>query len=353
MLICIGTRPKRRIIGGDALGYSRHGPDCDFICIDGVPEMPNTARWTGIAMVFFVAQLLVAACTSTPPSTPSPDKDSPQAAMDAVFATDRAYSAASAKTDLVSGISAMFAADVAMAIPGGKFSASADEAISALRAVPDNPRSRAEWVPVGGGISADGQQAYTWGYMTIVKPDNTTMPAKYLSYWVKRPEGWRVVAYRRRLRPAGEASLAPVAPLLPARMIAPSTDAARTASYGSSLDATERAFSDSAKLIGLGVAFARYGRPDAVNMGGANDAGFVVGAEAIGRVVSGGKPAEPSTLVWAPDRVIVASSGDLGVTIGLIRDTAPGPDPKAPMIFPFFTVWQRAGPADPWLYVAE
>src|SRR4029450_13723156 len=98
--------------------------------------------------------------------------------------------------------------------------------------------------------------------------------------------------------------------------------------------------------MGLGVAFARYGRPDAVNMGGANDAAFVVEADAIGRMVSEGKPAEPSTLVWAPDRVMVASSGDLGVTIGMIRETAPGPNPNAPTVFPFFTVWQRASPAD-------
>jgi hypothetical protein len=161
---------------------------------------------------------------------------------------------------------------------------------------------------VRGGISADGLQGYTWGYTTIVKPDGTTAPAKYLSYWVKRPEGWRVAAYRRRLRPAGEVSLALVAPSLPAQMIALATDAALSASYRASLDVTERAFSDSAKVIGLGVAFVHYGRPDAVNMGGQNDAAFVVGAEAIGRTVSDGKPEEPSTLVWAPDRVIVASA---------------------------------------------
>ena len=310
--------------------------------------MPNTTSTWAVATA-----LLVVACASTPSGMPSRASDSPQIVMDELLAIDRGYSAASAKTDLVSGISAMFASDVAMAIPGGKFSASAAEAAAALRAAPDNAQSRAEWVPVRGGISADGLQGYTWGYMTIVRPDNTTALAKYLSYWVKRPEGWRVVAYRRRLRPAGEVSLAPVAPSLPARRIATSTNAALIESYRASLDATERAFSDNAKVVGLGVAFARYGRPDAVNMGTANDAGFVVGAEAIGNMVSGGKPAEPSTLVWAPDRVIVASSGDLGVTIGLIRETAPSSDPNAPTVFPFFTVWQRASPADPWRYVAE
>jgi len=311
--------------------------------------MPVTLRPTAA----LATALLVAACTSMPSVTPSRDSDSPQVVVDELLTTDRAYSAASAKTDLVSGISAMFANDVAMAIPGGKFSASAAEATAALRAVPDNAQSRAEWVPVRGGISADGLQGYTWGYMTIAKPDKTTTPAKYLSYWVKHPEGWRVVAYRRRLRPAGEVSLAPVAPSLPARSVPPSSDAGLIETYRASLDATERAFSDSAKIIGLGVAFARYGRPDAVNMGAANDAGFVVGADAIGNTVSGGKPAAPSTLVWAPDRVIVASSGDLGVTIGLIRETVPGPDPNAPTLFPFFTVWQRANTSDPWRYVAE
>jgi hypothetical protein len=203
--------------------------------------------------------------------------------MDELLATDRAYAAASAKTDLVAGVSAMFASDVAMSIPGGRFSGSAAEAAAALRAVPDNARSRAEWTPVRGGISADGLQGYTWGYMTIVKPDNTTTPGKYLSYWVKRPEGWRVVAYRRRLRPAGEVSLAPVAPSLPrAGFHRRTTQRSSRPIARVSMRPSVR-FSDSAKVIGLGVAFVSLRRPDAVNMGGANDAGFVVGAEAIGK----------------------------------------------------------------------
>jgi hypothetical protein len=140
---------------------------------------------------------------------------------------------------------------------------------------------------------------------------------------------------------------------MPAKRVAPSSDTAAIERYRASLDATERAFSDDAKLIGLGVAFARYGRPDAVNMGGPDDAAFVLGSEAIGRTVSGGRPAVPSTLSWAPDRTIVATSGDLGVTIGLIREHAPATDPNAPTLFPFFTVWQRASPNDPWRYVAE
>lgn len=288
----------------------------------------------------------------TAPSTSERPTASPQAAVDELLAADRAYSAAAAGTDVVSGLSAMFAVDVAMPVPGARITSNSTEATDALRANPDNATSRAEWTPVRGGISADGLHGFTWGYMTLRKADGTALPLKYLSYWVRQPEGWRVVAYKRRPRPPGEVSLAPVAPALPAKMVAPSSDAARTERFRASLDAAERAFSDDAKVVGLGVAFARYGSADAVNLGGANDVAFVVGPTAIGKLVSGDKPAEPSTLTWWPDRTLVASSGDLGVTIGLIRDRPPSAG-AAPPVYPFFTVWRRASTADPWRYVAE
>jgi hypothetical protein len=303
------------------------------------------------AAVIFVA-LLCGACASPPGTAPS-GAGSPQAVVDELLAVDRAYSAASAGTDLVSGLSAMFSADVAVPVPGARFSTSAQEAVATLRANPDNATSRAEWVPVRGGISADGRHGYTWGYMTVRKPDGTTAPFKYLSYWVKLSDGWRVAAYKRRPRPDGAVSLATVAPSLPARLVAVSTDTAAIERYRLTLDATERAFSADAQVIGLGVAFARYGTADAVNMGGPQNAAFVVGSEAIGDMVSDGKPAEPSPLSWAPDRTLVASSGDLGVTIGLIRRNTPSADPNAPPGFPFFTVWRRATVNDPWRYIAE
>jgi hypothetical protein len=308
--------------------------------------------WPKRGTVAVGAALLCAACVSPPGTAPS-GAESPQAVVDELLAADRAFSAASAGTDLISGLSAMFAADVAMPVPGARFSASAHEALAVLRTNPDNATSRAEWVPVRGGISADGRHGYTWGYMAVRKPDGTTALFKYLSYWVKQRDGWRVAAYKRRPRPDGDVSLAPIAASLPAHLAAVSTDAATIERYRASLDATERAFSADAQVIGLGVAFARYGTADAVNMGGPQNAAFVVGSEAIGDMVSDGKPAEPSPLSWAPDRTLVASSGDLGVTIGLIRRNTPSADPNAPPGFPFFTVWRRATVNDPWRYIAE
>ena len=91
----------------------------------------------------------------------------------------------------------------------------------------------------------------------------------------------------------------------------------------------------------------KYGSADAMNMGGPGSPSFVFGSAEIGKLVSGGKLDEPSPVNWAPDRVIVASSGDLGVTIGTIHRN----DKSAS--FPFFTVWRRASPTDPWRYIAE
>jgi hypothetical protein len=77
---------------------------------------------------------------------------------------------------------------------------------------------------------------------------------------------------------------------------------------------------------------------------------FTFGNVEIGKGVGGAAPSAPSPLAWESDyRVIVASSGDLGVSIGFIRQKA---DSKAPP-FPFFTIWRRESPTAPWRYIAE
>jgi ketosteroid isomerase-like protein len=279
--------------------------------------------------------------------------DGPQAVVDELLAADRAFSAASAKTDLVSGLSAMFADDVTMPMPNGQFAEGKAKAVEALRGNPNNTGARIEWTPIRGGVSADGRHGFTFGHMTLHRQDGTTMPVKYLAYWVKDEDGWRVAAYKRGPAPRAPESLATMPPSLPARVVSPSNDAAALAAHKRSLEEAEVAFSREAQSIGLGPAFAKYGSGDAVNMGGPNEPGFVVGAEAIGKAVGGNSGSSPSPVSWGPDKVIVASSGDLGVSIGVIRLNAPPKDPKQPSAFPFVTIWRRADPTAPWRYIAE
>jgi ketosteroid isomerase-like protein len=294
-----------------------------------------------------VALLAATACASAPHAGSGGD---PQATLDGLLAADRAFAAASADTDLVAGISAMFAPDVVMPLPNGTFAEGAEAAAASMRETPANDGARAEWAPLRGGISADGQHGFTFGYMTVHLADGTVSPGKYLAYWVRQPAGWRVAVYRRSRRPEGEVSTEMLPPALPARLVRPSTNPATIEAHRASLDAAERAFSDESQTIGLGPAFAKWGSADAMNRGLA--ASFIIGADSIGASIGAGSPG-PSPVSWAPDRVIVASSGDLGVTIGHIRPNTPPTDASSPTSFPFFTIWRRPTPDSPWRYIAE
>ncbi len=292
--------------------------------------------------------LLTIGCSRT--ADPAVPSVSPESVAEALLAQDSTFSAAAASTDAVSGLSAMFAADVAMPAPGGKIVEGIQAATQLLQANPDHATARAAWRPIRAGISADGLHGFTFGYGTLTRPDSSRVPWKYLSYWVKGPAGWRVVVYRKRDRADSVVSMARMSPTLPKALGAPA-DSVAIEAYRTSLDQAERGFSDEAQRVGLGPAFLRWGRADAVNMGGPS-AGFVVGAEAIAVSVSQGNPPGGSPVWWAPNRVVVAGSGDLGVSIGVIHPNqapATGPPPG----FSFFTIWYRATPTDPWRYIAE
>ena len=277
----------------------------------------------------------------------------PLGAVDGLLQADRDFAKWGVTIPAVDAISSMFADDVMVPAPGNVLVHGKGKAIEALKANPDNLTGRVEWAPIRGGISADGTHGFTFGYLTLTKADKSTMPLKYLAYWIKGPDGWRIAAYRRRPRPEGTVSTEMMRPSVPgAASLEPMpADASRVKAFGESLSAAEQAFSDEAQKIGIAAAFARNGSSDAVNMGGPKDVGFVLGSEAIGRSVGEGSPTDRSEVVWSADRVLVAPSGDLGITFGMIRIL----QPKAgqPAAVPFFTIWRRDSPSQPWRYIAE
>ena len=283
--------------------------------------------------------------------TAQPAPPSPRAAVDELLAADRAFAEGAKRLNTADALAAMFADDVTAPAPGNVYVQGKAKVVEALKTNKDNLDSRAEWAPIRGGISADGLHGFTFGYMTVVKKDDSKIPLKYLAYWVKGTNGWRVAAYRRRPRPEGTVPTEMMPPAIPERMVPPDTSTANTQRFASSLSAAEQSFSDEAQKIGIGPAFAKYGSADAINMGGANDAGFVVGSEAIGRSVGAGSPVDSSPVEWNADRVLVASSGDLGITFGTIRIKKP--EPNGPKAIPFFTIWRRDTSAGVWRYIAE
>ena len=271
-----------------------------------------------------------------------------QAGVDALLAADRAFSARAAEAaSAADGFAPMFDAGVVMPV-GGAHVTGRETAVAAFRDSPNFREGRVSWVPVRGGISADGSHGFTYGYLTLSGGDPARRNRKYLAYWIRRPEGWRVAAYRQLPRPAGEVPLDLLPASLPAFTAAASDDPAAIAAHQASLAAAERAFSDRAQQVGLRAAFREYGREDAMNM--YEGAAFRVGLDAITAGFPEGQTTSP--LNWSTDRAIAASSGDLGVSIGMIRSNAAVPEGQ-PSSFPFFTIWRRDRPDAPWRYIAE
>lgn len=275
-----------------------------------------------------------------------PQTSTPQQVADQLLAEDRAFAQlAASKANVIDALTPMFVDDVIMPMPGGKFAHSVGEVVAFLKTNPDNTTAKAEWTPIRAGISADGTQGFTFGYMTIRKPDGTTVPLKYMAYWVKSGAGWRVQVYKRSRRPEGVVSIEQMPASLPAKLVAP--DRAAMASAEREVAAAEKAFSDESQTIGLGAAFTKYGAVDAVNMG--PEAGYVVGNDKIG---AGMGPEKTSPVHWAADeKVFAASSGDLGISIGVIRRNAPQPDGTMPPPNAFFTIWRKVNGV--WKYIAE
>jgi ketosteroid isomerase-like protein len=274
----------------------------------------------------------------------------PEQVAEELLAADRAFAAASAKTDLISGISAMFVDDVAMPTPAGVVYGS-QKAIDALRANSANANAKVEWSPARAGLSGDGRHGFTAGFMTIHRADGSVNPAKYLAYWERQQEGWRVLAYKRT--PAKVAPpAATVSYLLPKQLTTAKRNTADIERDRESLAEAERSFSRDAQTIGIGAAFVKYGSPEAINLGSPDIPAFVQGNDAIGAAVGSGAPTNSSALNWGPEKTIIAASGDFGVTIGYINRNAPGPDGKTPPAQPFFTIWRREANGA-WRYIAE
>ena len=268
----------------------------------------------------------------------------PRAAVEDLLAADRAFaSVASQSDDPVIGIAAMFDREVTIPSPKG-IVIGREAALALFRENPSYKEGKVSWAPVRGGISADGQQGFTYGFLSLTGGDPARRERKYLAYWARQPEGWRVLAYRQQVREAGDVSTEMFAPSLPAFTAEPSDDAELIASHNRSVAAAEKSFSDRAQVIGLKAAFREYGREDAMNMYGG--AGFAYGLDAV---TAGFKEGDPTTIHWSTDRSFAASSGDLAVSIGVIKPN----DPKGGAGFPFFTIWRRDGPDKPWRYIAE
>ncbi|MEW5918308.1 MAG: hypothetical protein AB1762_18035 [Gemmatimonadota bacterium] len=285
------------------------------------------------------------------PNKSATQAPTPREVVAELLAADSMFAARSARTDLVDGLTAMFAPDVAM--PTATWLRGIDQVRAYLTSNPENATARAEWTPIRAGVSADGRHGFTYGYQTITRSTGARVHLKYVAYWVRGDGAWRVAAYKRAIRPDKAASTALRTPALPARLVKFAGDSAARKTAAEIAEA-ELSFSQSAQT-GLGEAFRKNAAEDAAHIGGPDDAEFRFGPNAIAAGVGDNGTASSTTITWQADQVIAASSGDLGVSMGTItvRSAAANGKPQQTHQRPFFTVWRRSSPNAPWRFVIE
>lgn len=309
----------------------------------------ENTHWSLSSSLAVLLSLTALACGVARDNGSGFDAGNPAQAVEELLRADRTYATSAASTNLVEGLGAMFDDSVAMfGGPAGRSQTRA-EAVATLRTNAANLTSSATWTPIRGGISADGRHGFTQGYIATRLANGDSVPGKYLAYWVKRSSEWKVAVYKRAPRAPGAVSTAMLAPSLPDPGFSIG-NAARRREFADEIRNAEASFSDEAGVVGTPEAFRRWGAPDAVNLGYGPE--WVQGNVAIGAAQP---PPDGRRISWSSDTVIVAATGDLGVSMGRITITpAPSGGTIAPTrIVHFFTIWKRASPSAPWRYVAE
>ena len=263
---------------------------------------------------------------------------------DTLLAADRAWAALGDATNLVEALAAPMAPDgIFLApVPSNGFLRGPAQVRDALNANPANKTAKWHSSVIRADVSSDGQHGYTYGYSEQVLANGTVLPGKYQAYWARQSDGsWKMAAFKRVARGAGPVSLTPPAgfetPTSRHRRYYPNTDpdAERQALF-----AVDVGFSDAAQF-GEADAFAAYAAPDGAQTGGNTMASWVFGPAAI----RAAHPAGPVGFTWKPELGAVATSGDLGFTVGFIYQ-------GTTIVSKYYSIWQKQ-PNGRWLYVAD
>lgn len=246
-------------------------------------------------------------------------------------------------------LSEWFAPEGVHVAPGPTFYRGPAGALAWLQQDGLNATSSARWSVLRAGLSADGRDAYVYGYVEVTRASGETLPGKFHSYWRQSDAGaWQILAFSRGRRASG-----PVTQTLP-EWLTPRVEAAPdrrdTAVILRELMDTEREFSDS---VGTNVAaaFGEFAAPDAAKLEGGSEYAF--GPAAIAKLF-GTPPPGALGPAWLPEWGGVAASGDLGFTLGPSWPRAAGKvqTPPDPIRGRYFTIWQRQANGA-WRYLVD
>ncbi len=287
--------------------------------------------------VFLSAAMLLCGCLHRAPAPPAPARGP---ARDTLVELDRARGARLGEHGSADSLLAMFGENVVYLRAGAPVVYGVDGVRALFAANPAPLGQLVSWLPLGGGVSDDLHDGYTFG-VAAHRAGNGHDPLRfdrYIAYWERGPTSeWRIAAYAEIGGPAaGEVSLntSEITPPVPNWPKARAETAQR-------VRAADSLFSDVAYRLGLAVAFSGAIAPTGVVFGSPQ---LVVGPDAVREFYAA--QGTGTSLSWHPVYAAAAASRDLGFTIGEYVATGLGPSGAAVQRFgKYLTVWrlQRDG----------
>jgi ketosteroid isomerase-like protein len=208
-----------------------------------------------------------------------------------------------------------------------------------------NATSKIRMITVGGDVSSNGEDGFTYGYLDGVRANGELAPASYHAYWRREGDTWRIAALVRRRRPEGPTT-APISPRQIEKRACAEAVSDTNAAAKAAADA-DRAFSD-AGAASVAEAFATFATADVAKSGPTSS--YVFGRDEVRRLF---QQPPPQGLVWQPEYWSAARSGDLAFTIGVA-----GPRNGTPLATGanatghYFTIWRRDADGK-WRYVID
>lgn len=216
-----------------------------------------------------------------------------------------------------------------------------------------NDLTRVRWEASRADVGASGDLGYTFGWTTVTTTAADGSVAvthgKYTNVWKRGGRNrWSLIAHARTRGVAIEVTPAPADfPLFPdngRRCVVPQNPRAALAGEF----AADTAFAALSMSVSEEEAFFSYAAPDAVLLGAGLP--FVIGPAAIGALYAGDPPED--TLDWAPVDGAVASTGDLGFTVGEATITDGEPTGDTLYYSKYLTLWQKQDDGE-WLYIGD
>jgi ketosteroid isomerase-like protein len=270
-------------------------------------------------------------------------------AHDGLLRADLARADSMARLGYTDGWATVLASDVVYLRGGLPLVRGRTAALAIAAAESIETATAVHWQPVRAEASRDGRSGYSYGYAvysTAHLPSPSVRIDRYIAFWRREEQGWRVSAYAETYGTPPQALLLPAA----ARVFTiADVPMARGPGAIDAIREADTQFSHAASTLGTGKAFGRYAADDAQVFSGPGE--FISGPEAI--MESFGPPTSGSSLRWHPVAGEISRSGDLGYTVGNAVFTGHRED-GAPEVgySKYLTVWKKQRDGS-WRFVAD